>query len=158
MHDKWAELRSRIKREVHISHTNYVNGMIGDIKHDTKPFWRYINGQKEDKHGIPPLKTNSKLAITDLDKACAFNAQFTSVFTKTLFSVIPFCRPACSRMADITISTHGVEKLLKGLNKNKAVGPDNIHPWVLSEIASDFAPMLSHLYQQSLTSIYQDFV
>ncbi|KAJ8044519.1 hypothetical protein HOLleu_07289 [Holothuria leucospilota] len=37
MHDKWAELRSRIKREVHISHTNYVNGMIGDIKHDTKP-------------------------------------------------------------------------------------------------------------------------
>lgn len=55
-------------------------------------------------------------------------------------------------MADITISTHGVEKLLKGLNKNKAVGPDNIHPWVLSEIASDFAPMLSHLYQQSLTS------
>ena len=55
-------------------------------------------------------------------------------------------------MANITISTHGVEKLLKGLNKNKAVGPDNIHPWVLSEIASDFAPMLSHLYQQSLTS------
>ena len=57
----------------------------------------------------------------------------------------------CSRMADITISTVGVEKLLKGLNRNKAVGPDNVHPWVLSEVASDLAPMLSHLYQQSLS-------
>ena len=47
MHKKWAELRSRIKSEVRASHTKYVNGMIGDIKHDTKPFWsRYINGQK----------------------------------------------------------------------------------------------------------------
>ncbi|KAJ8031305.1 hypothetical protein HOLleu_27992 [Holothuria leucospilota] len=152
IHDKWVELRKKVKREVYISHTNYINGMTGDIKNDTKPFWKYINGQKKDKHSIPPLQTNGKLAITDLDKALAFNSQFTSVFTKTVFSIIPFRRPSGTRMADISISTHGVEKLLKGLNKNKAVGPDNIHPWVLREIASDFAPMLSHLYQQSLSS------
>ncbi|KAJ8044752.1 hypothetical protein HOLleu_07592 [Holothuria leucospilota] len=46
IHDKWAELRKKVKREVYISHTNYINGMIGDIKNDTKPFWKYINGQK----------------------------------------------------------------------------------------------------------------
>lgn len=48
------------------------------------------------------------------------------------------------RMADITLSTYGVEKLLRGLKTNKAI-PDNIHPWALKEIATDFAPILSHL-------------
>ena len=147
----WVELRSRIKKEVYTSHMNYINGMIGDIKTDSKPFWRYINGQRRDKHSIPPLQTTeNKLAIKDIDKAAAFNHQFSSAFTNTVFNSIPFRRPVCGKMADITISTHGVEKLMKGLKPNKAMGPDNIHPWVLRELATELAPMMSHLFQQSL--------
>ncbi|KAJ8029979.1 hypothetical protein HOLleu_29537 [Holothuria leucospilota] len=82
---RWVELRSKIKREVYISHKNYINGMIGDIKVDAKPFWRYINGQKKDKHTIPPLKSNSKVAVSDMDKAQALNSQFSSVFSKNCF-------------------------------------------------------------------------
>lgn len=145
------------QQSLHLSYcTNYINGMIGDIKHDIKTFWRYINGQRKVKHSISPspFRTNCNLAITDLDKACAFNTQIKSlrVFTKILFGAIPLCRPNCSRMADITISTYnGVKKLLKGLNRNKTMGPHNVHPWVLSEVASDLAPVLSHLYQQYLS-------
>lgn len=32
------------------------------------------------------------------------------------------------------------------------MGPDNIHPWVLRELTTDLAPMISHLFQQSITS------
>ena len=149
---KWVDLRSRIKKEVYTSHKNYVNDMIGDIKTDPKPFWRYINGQKRDTLSIPPLQTNgNKLAFSNTDKAKSFYCQFCSVFTGTVFDSIPFRRPTCGKMTDIVISTHGVEKLLKGLKPNKAMGPDNIHPWILKELAMDLAPMLRHLFQQSLT-------
>jgi len=37
-------------------------------------------------------------------------------------------------MPPITITVQGVDKLLTGLNPNKAQGPDEISPWLLKEI------------------------
>ena len=149
---KWVALRTAIKREVFNSHKNYINGMINEITFDSKPFWRYINGQRKDKHSIPPLQASGNIAVSDKDKAEALNGQFSSVFTRDSFDSIPFQRPNCSRMADISVSTFGVEKLLKNLKTSKAMGPDNIHPWVLRELATDLAPMISHLFQHSITT------
>ena len=50
----------------------------------TRDFYRYINSQKKDTQGIPPLKRkNGKgAAQSDLEKAEEFNGQFTDVFNK----------------------------------------------------------------------------
>ncbi|CAC5410790.1 unnamed protein product [Mytilus coruscus] len=75
----WQELRHTINKEIETAHNNYVNNLIGDIKQDSKPFWEYINNQKADKQGIPPLKTHdNKTADTDQQKAEALNTQSTS--------------------------------------------------------------------------------
>ncbi|CAG2218688.1 SIAE [Mytilus edulis] len=67
---KWQELRRNINKEIELAHNNYVNNLIGDIKQDSKPFWKYINNQKADKQGIPPLKTHdNKTADTDQQKS-----------------------------------------------------------------------------------------
>ena len=53
-------------------------------------------------------------------------------------------------MKEIHVSAEGVTKLLKGLNPSKALGPDELHPRVLKELASELGPMFAHLFQQSV--------
>ena len=53
-------------------------------------------------------------------------------------------------MNDITVSTEGVTKLLKGLNPSKAMGPDELHPRILTELAAELSPVFAPLFQQSL--------
>ena len=89
----WHETRTKVRKEIKKSHNTYVNEIIGDIKEDPRPFWRYINNQKADKQEIPPLaKKNKEMAETDQEKAETFNNQFTSVFTTTQLDSIPYER------------------------------------------------------------------
>ena len=53
-------------------------------------------------------------------------------------------------MIDIVVSKDGVIKLLKGLNPSKALGPDELHPRVLKELATELGPAFAHLFQQSI--------
>ena len=53
-------------------------------------------------------------------------------------------------MNDIVVSAIGVTKLLKALNPSKVLGPDELHPRVLKELASELGPVFAHLFQQSI--------
>ena len=153
MHRKWKQLRAQIKHEAKQAHTTYVNGLIGDIKENCKPFWRYINSKKNDKHSIPNLKRKDEFeAETDLDKAECLNSQFSSVFTETVFDTVPYLKPKTMKMDNIIISTDGVQKLLGNLKTDKAMGPDEIHPSILKNLNVELSSILCHIFQQSLNS------
>ena len=53
-------------------------------------------------------------------------------------------------MNGIAVSKAGVIKLLKGLNSSKALGPDELHPRFLKELATEVGPVFAHLFQQSI--------
>ena len=53
-------------------------------------------------------------------------------------------------MDDIVVSNESVTKLLKSLKPSKALGPDELHPRVLTELATDLCPVFAHLFQKSL--------
>ena len=53
-------------------------------------------------------------------------------------------------MDDIVVSNEGVTKLLKGLNPSNALGPDELHPKVLKELATELGPVFAHPFQKSL--------
>ena len=55
-------------------------------------------------------------------------------------------------MNDIFISKDGVIKLLKGLKPSKALGPDELHPRVLKELATELGAVFAHLFQQSMNT------
>ena len=48
-------------------------------------------------------------------------------------------------MEDIVVTKEGVIKLLKGFNPSKALGPDELHPRVLKELATELGPIFAHL-------------
>ena len=134
-------------------HDLYVNNLIGDIKANPRDFYRCINSQKKDTQGIPPLKrrNGSGLAESELEQAEEFNGHFTEsdVFNKSEHTQVPLPNRSAPFMEEICVSAGGVTKLLKGLNPSKAVGPDELHPRVLKELASELGPMFAHLFQQS---------
>ena len=53
-------------------------------------------------------------------------------------------------MEDIVVSNESVTKLLKGLNLSKTIGPDELHPRVLKELATELGPVFAHLFQKYL--------
>ena len=53
-------------------------------------------------------------------------------------------------MEDIVVTKEGVAKLLKGLNPSKALGPDELHPCVLKELATELGQVFAHLFKQSI--------
>ncbi|MCY3928348.1 MAG: hypothetical protein OXG81_08735, partial [Acidobacteria bacterium] len=52
--------------------------------------------------------------------------------------------------SDINITVPGIQALLSGCNPHKSPGPDNIHAAFLKHTSAQIAPMLTHLFQQSL--------
>ena len=89
-------------------------------------------------------------AQSDFEKASEFNGQFTDVFTKSEHSQVPLLDRSAPFMEDIVVTKEGVTKLLKGLNPSKAVGPDELHPRVLKELATELGTVFAHLFQQSI--------
>ena len=88
---KFEPLRREIKADVKKQHDLYVNNLVGDIKAYPIHFYRYINGQKKDAHGIPPLKrrNGNGVAESELEEADECNDQFTDIFNKNEHSQVP---------------------------------------------------------------------
>ena len=115
----------------------YVNNLVGDIKANPRDFYRYSNSQKKDTQGIPLLKrrNGNGVAQSHLEKAEEFNGQFTDVFNKNEHTQVPLLDGSAPFMDDIVVSKDEVTNLLKGFNPSKNLGPDELHPRVLKELA-----------------------
>ena len=147
LRSKFETLRREIKADVRKQHDLYVNNLVGGVKANPRDFFRYINSQKKDTQGIPPLKRKNGKGVTqsDLEKAEEFNGQFTDVFNKNEHTQVPLLDRSAPFMNDIAVSKDGVIKLLKGLYPS-----DELHPRVLKELATEFCPVFAHLFQQSI--------
>ena len=95
-------------------------------------------------------RNGSGIAQSEFEKAEEFNGQFSDVFTKSEYKQVPLMDRSAPFMHDIVVTKEGVTKLLKGLNPSKALGPDELHPRVLKELAMELGPVFAHLFQQSI--------
>jgi hypothetical protein len=102
---------------------------------------------------VPVLKVNNNTITKDSEKAAALSAQFSSVFTREDLdpsSMPKIIHPPHESMPDITVSTEGVEKLLRNIDPTKAVGPDDVSNYALKIASHELAPILSFIFQQSI--------
>ena len=63
MRSKFETLRREIKADIRKQHDLYVNNLVGDVKANPRDFYRYINSQKKDTQGIPPLEKRGKEVV-----------------------------------------------------------------------------------------------
>ena len=147
------EIRRKIHRR-NKTHAKAKKTGSSKLKATPRDFRRYINSQKKDTQGIPPLKRKNgkSVAQSDLEKAEEFNGQFTDVFNKNEHTQVPPLDRFAPFMNDIVISKDGVIKHLKDLNPSKALGPDELHPRVLKELATELGQVSAHLFQQSMNT------
>ena len=137
--------------------------LVGDVKAYPRDLYWYINSQKKDTQGIPPLKRMNRkgVAQSDLEKAEEFNCQFTDVFNRNEHTQVPLLDRSAPFMNDTAVSKDGVIKLLKGLNPSKALGLDELHPRVLKEykLLSDrqHAFRKGHSCETQLTTVINDW-
>ena len=62
---KFETLRREIKADIRKQHELYVNNLFGDVKANPRDFYRYINSQKKDVQGIPPLKKRNGSGLAE---------------------------------------------------------------------------------------------
>lgn len=146
--------RKKVNQNLKSAHSNYINSTLTEAvnKGEHKTFWNYIKSKRKDTNGVAPLMSNGSLFSEDKDLAEILSNQFTSVFTKDKMEDVPKLKgdpfPAID---DIQVTENGVLKLLKNLNTSKAPGPDCLPNRILKELATELAPSLTLLFNQTLS-------
>ena len=109
--------------------------------------WVGINGKSRS------WRSDCKVMVQILKKLLILNKQFQSVFSEEQpieesdNSDDDYHYPT---IEDLDITTAGIQKQLENLNPNKAMGPDQLHPRVLKNLAPSVAPILQVIFEKSL--------
>jgi hypothetical protein len=107
----------------------------------------------QDNAGVAPLKNGTTLFSDSASKVKILLQQFQSVFTRHTDSPLPdMNQPPFPDLDDLTITTEGVAKLLRGLNPAKASGPDGIPNRILKVCSDAIAPSLAAIFRTSIES------
>ena len=121
----------------------------------------YVKSKRQDHSGISTLMSTTGTIASELsEKAEAFNEYFKSVFTVEDLSYIPDKGTSpYPAIPEIDITLQGVTNLLSSCDPHKSPGPDNLthtnmvlitYIAFLKQVSVEIAPMLTHLFQQSL--------
>ena len=125
-----------------------MNNLVGDVKANPRDFYQYINSQIKDTQGIPPLKRKNGKGLLSRTSKRQRNSMVS--LPKNEHTQVPLLDRSAPFMDDIVVSKNGVIKLLKGLNPSKDLGPGELHPRVLKELATELGLVFAHLFQQSV--------
>ena len=160
-----ANLTDKI-RQAKRDHDTHIGKKIDEAEgKNEKLWWRIVksfyNKSRNTKQQSPPLIVDGKPTQNDREKAEEFNKYFITA------SKIhedngrrpgpPRCQVPEQCLEIINFQASEVEKILKNLDPQKAVGPDEISPRALRETAQTIAPTLAKIYNFSMRNrIFQD--
>ena len=150
----YCKVRQHSQKLMRTAHDTYITDVIGASLLDggnQKKFWSYVKLNRTENIGVPILKDQEGLHITDQAKAESLNRQFVSVFTTDNGEELPDKGSSSQfpAMDRIHFTQPGLENILTSINPSKATGPDDLPARVLKEVAHEISGVLAYIFQQS---------
>ena len=155
--NQWEQYRAARNQVAHLTfrdRRDFERKLAAEVKENCKAFWKYAGSNRKLKRAIPKLlKKDGSTAESDLDKAEVLNSQFASVFTKEDLVNVPEFEnlDMPSTLSSITVTEEILLKHLKSLRVDKAAGPDDVHPYILKNLADTLVKPLTLLFNLSLS-------
>ncbi|CAM4607923.1 unnamed protein product [Lepidochelys olivacea] len=149
--EEYKNIARACRNEIRRAKSHLELQLVRDVKSNKKGFFRYVGNKKKAKESVGPLMNEGGNLVTeDVEKANVLNAFFGSVFTNKV----------SSQTAALGITTWGIDgqpsvekevvrDYLEKLDMHKSMGPDELHPRVLKELAAVIAEPLAIIFENS---------
>jgi len=150
---KWKECKDTSKKvriQIRQQHTNYLSNTVFSNDTNSKTlFWRYIKARKKTNESINCPKSNTSSLILTLNRNLKYLMLNFNPFLLLRTSLT--CQIKEYLPIQKSMTNSGVCKLLSDCHPHKSAGPDNIHSSFLKNTTNELSPMLTHLFQASLS-------
>jgi hypothetical protein len=155
IYEEYIKARNKATKACRQARKRLEKVVAQKAKDNPKAFWSYVKAKTSTRTGVSDLKKDDGTKTkSDQEKADLLNTFFKSVFTVEGDSPLP--DPPVFQLSqaleDFNVDEEEVKKLLKDLKTNKAAGPDEISPLVLSRAADVLAYPFAQLFRLSLDS------
>lgn len=154
-YNQYIKKRNKAKKVIRESVRNHEKKIVNESKHNSKPFWKYVNKLLKRSTGVANLiKPDKSFTKNDNEKANVLNDFFSSVFTKEDINNIPKIENKSKNnfLSDIILTKESVKNKLKNLKTNKAMGPDGIPAIILKELCEELCLPLSIIFNKSIST------
>ena len=152
---EYNKMNNKARKACRKANRDYEKKVAEESKRNPKMFFNYANSKMKNKSGIADLnKGDGSKTKTDQEKAELLNNFFQSVFVEEDSGPLPEFEgyEFDTELNDFDITMESVRKILSGLNRNKASGPDEIPPCILVDAAAELAKPITMLFERSLKS------
>ena len=153
---RYNSARNKVRAHTRRLRRNHEISVASQAKEgNSKPFFSLARGRLKTRSGVAPLLKDKKdpcsIKHSDSDKSEILQTQFCGVFTVEP----PGDPPTLALRTNAVLSRLQVseEKVLSKLLKldvSKSCGLDEMHPYLLKELAHEIAPALTNLFNLSL--------
>ncbi|CAM4524209.1 unnamed protein product [Caretta caretta] len=149
--EEYKNIARACRNEIRRAKSHLELQIARDVKSNKKGFFRYVGNKKKAKESVGPLlNEGGNLVTEDVEKANVLNAFFASVFTNKVSSQTAALGIAkWGRDGQPSVEIEVVRDYLEKLDVHKSMGPDELHPRVLKELAAVIAEPLAIIFENS---------